>query len=102
MCGAYHLYLLWATHEDVIYQFGNEVTPNKDGGDQPNGVDMVLALRSSLSFGELCIYTCLASGGVLLYLAFLIYAWIMVKVLRDQLRESTNGTAFVMKIVKQL
>ncbi len=34
--------------------------------------------------------------------AFLVYAWVMVKVQKDQLREETNETAFVMKIVKQI
>ena len=79
-CGAYHLYILWATHEDVIYQFGGE--GRGAGGvtsSSSSSLEMILALRSSLSFGELCIYTCLASGGVLLYLAFLVYAWVMVK-----------------------
>jgi len=73
--GAYHLVLLWTSHETV----SSVAYSHEDG---PVAVDLTVALGSSLSKGELCVYTILASGGVALYLAFLVYLWIMVKVSR--------------------
>ncbi len=55
-----------------------------------------------MSLAELCIFTFLGLGGLLLYIAVLVYSWTMVKLVRDQLKKSVTATLFVMKIIKQI